>query len=167
MDNKEIAVTAYILASESKSLTDIANQLAVANNIQNFDTAYDNGLSRMSLENGLSQSKLMAEVDDDVADARTNVQNARHKYNNSVKKANDSIDDANKKKEEMEEIKRRIIKKSGEDQSKWDEEDIEAYNKAVEEYNNANKLANEAHQEAMNDRELLNQAENNLQFVHI
>ncbi|MBQ4031155.1 MAG: hypothetical protein II625_05320 [Bacilli bacterium] len=162
MNNKEIAVTAYILASESKSLTDIANQLAVANNIQNFDTMYDNGLNRMSLENGLSQSKLMAEVDDSVQDARTNVQNARNKYNESVKKANDSIEDAEKKKEEMEAVKKRIIEKSGEDPSKWDDDDVEAYNKAIEEYNKANKLANEAHNEAMNNKELLDQAETNL-----
>ena len=163
MNNKEIAVTAYILASESKSLTDIANQLAVANNIQNFDTMYDNGLNRMSLENGLSQSKLMAEVDDSVQDARTNVQHARNKYNESVKKANDSIEDAEKKKKEMEEVKKRIIEKSGEDPSKWDDDDVEAYNKAIEEYNKANKLANEAHTEAMNNKELLDQAETKLQ----
>ena len=162
MDNKEIAVTAYILASESKGLTDIANQLAMANNIANFDTMYDNGLNRMSLENGLSQSKLMAEVDEEVADARTNLKNARSKYNSSVKKANDSIEEANKKKEEMEEIKKRIVNKSGEDSSKWDDEDVEAYNKAVEEYNEANKAANEAHKEAMSDKELLDEAEQKL-----
>ncbi len=162
MDNKEIAVTAYILATESKSLTAIANQLATANGIPNFDTMYDNGLSRMSLENGLSQSKLMAEVSDEVQDARTNLQNARNRYNSSVKKANDSIDDANKKKEEMEEIKKRIIKKSGEDPSKWDDDDVEAYNKAIEKYNEANRAANEAHQEAIQNKELMDQAETNL-----
>ena len=163
MDNKEIAVTAYILASESQSLTNIANQLAAANNISNFDTMFDNGLSRMSLENGLSQSKLMAQVSEEVQDARTNLQNARNKYNSSVKKANDSIEEANKKKEKMEEIKRRITKKSGDDPSKWDDEDVAAYNKAIEEYNEANRTANEAHQEAMSNKELLDQAETNLQ----
>jgi len=162
MENKEIAVTAYILASESKSLTDIANSLAAANNIQNFDTMYDNGLSRMSLENGLAQSKLMAEIDNDVMEARTNVQTARNNYNDSVKKANDSIEDAEKKKEEMEEIKRRIIKKSGEDTSKWEDEDIEAYNKAIEKYNEANRAANSAHKEALQNKELLDQAETKL-----
>ena len=162
MDNKEIAVTAYILATESKSLTNIANQLATANGIANFDTIYDNGLSRMSLENGLSQSKLMAEVSDEVQDARTNLQNARNRYNNSVKKANDSIEDANKKKEEMEEIKKRIIKKSGDNPSKWDDDDIEAYNKAIEKYNEANRAANEAHQEAIQNKDLMDQAETDL-----
>ena len=162
MENKEIAVTAYILATESKSLTDIANNLAMANNIANFDTMYDNGLSRMSLENGLSQSKLMAEVNEEVADARTNLKNARENYNNSVKKANDSIEDANKKKEEMEELKKKIVKKSGEDTSKWEDEDVEAYNKAVEKYNEANKAANEAHKEAMSNKELMDDAEQKL-----
>ncbi len=166
MDNKEIAVTAYILATESQSLTGIANQLATANGIVGFDTMYDNGLSRMSLENGLSQSKLMAEVNEEVQDARTNLQNARNKYNGSVKKANESIDEANDKKEKMEEIKKRIIKKSGEDPSKWDDEDIEAYNKAIEEYNEANKVANEAHREALENKELMDQAETDYNETH-
>ena len=165
MENKEVAVTAYILATESKSLTDIANKLAAAQGIQNFDTMYDNGLNRMQLENGLSASKLMAEVDDDVVEARTNVQNARTKYNSSVKKANDSIDEANKKKEEMEELRKKIVKKSGEDTSKWDDDDIEAYNKAIEEYNEANKAANAAHKEALANKELLDDAESTLAKV--
>ncbi len=165
MENKEVAVTAYILASESKSLTDIANKLAIANDIQNFDTIYDNGLSRLSLEDGMSASRLLADVDDDVVEARNTVRTARTKYNNSVKKANESIDEANKKKEEMEELRKKIVNKSGEDTSKWDEDDVEAYNKAIEAYNNANKAANDAHRAALEDRTSLEQAQTKLAKV--
>ena len=162
MKNKELAVTAFILATESKSLTDIANKLASSQGIENYEPAYENRYSIASLENGVSQSQLLSEVSDDVNNARMEIQSIRARYNDIVKRTNDSIAIANQKKDEMDEVRNRIITTSGEDSSKWSDADIEAYNNAVGQYNDANRAANAIHKEAMDVKAELDQAESKL-----
>jgi len=162
MKNKELAVTAFILATESKSLTDIANKLAKNQGIENYESSYDNRYDVASLENGASQSQLLAEVSDDVNNVRLEMQGIRSKYNDAVKRTNDSIVFANQKKAEMDEVKQRIVSVSGEDPNNWNSNDIELYNNAVSQYNEANRAANAAHNEAMSIKMELDQTGNKL-----
>jgi len=163
MENKELAVTAFILATESKSLTDIANKLASSQGIEDYEPSYTYQYNVASLENGVSQSQLLSEVSEDVNNSRFEVQSIRNKYNESVKKTNESIEEANRRKTEMDETRNKIIARSGEDPSGWSNADIEEYNRVVESYNIANRAANAAYNESSLIKVNLERAEVKLQ----
>ncbi len=143
-NNRDVGLSAFLLGSQNKELTDIANNFAKEYGLENFDTVYDDAPDFRDLYDGDAQASLSSPYENDaIVEAKEEVTVAKETYTESVATANSSIEKANKAKEELESVRSSIESKSGKDTSKWSEEEIERYNKATKDYNTAVTKANE------------------------
>ena len=145
-ENKELSLAAFLAAKQSADMADISKSIAQGANMDmtKFDTRYDDAPSYKDLVSGETSASLSNPNNDpNVANARQNMNNAKTQYDRAVDTANKSIEAANDNKTKLDNVRKSIIKKSGNDSSKWSEEDIKKYNDAVKDYNDSVRQAND------------------------
>ncbi len=145
-EDKELSLAAFLAAKQSADMADISKSIAQGANVDmsHFDTRYDDVPSYKDLVSGETSASLSNPNNDpNVANARQNMNNAKAQYDKAVDNANKSIENANDNKDKLDSIRKSIVKKSGNDSSKWSEAEIEKYNDAVKDYNDSVREANE------------------------
>lgn len=143
--NRDIGLQAYMLGSQNREMTDIANSFAKEMGLtENFDTVYDNTPDINDYYDGDLNVALTNPNDNpEVVAAKETYDVAKDAYVESVTTANTSIEAAQTAKTELETIKAEIEAASGKDTTKWSEEQIKKYNEATQKYNTAVTKANE------------------------
>ncbi len=145
-ENKELGLAAFLAAKQSADLADMSRNIAQGANMDMtmFDTRFDDGASYKDLLSGDTNAFLTnPNQDSGVADAKQTMNGAKAQYDRAVDNANKSIEEANTNKDKLDNVRKQIVKKSGNDSSKWSDEDVEEYNKAVNDYNESVKKAND------------------------
>lgn len=138
MVDKDMASTAYLLGKQNQETAQIANNLAQENNIDNFDTVYDDKPNVGDLTDGSAEIELTNLFENEqVKEAKVAFDEAQTDYVESVNKANESIEAANNYEEVLHQTLAEIHSKSGTDTCDWTPEQIERINKATTDYNNA------------------------------
>ena len=107
-----------------------------------FNTVYNEKANIDDLYNGKTDEFLLiTSSDPKVKSSYEFVLDIKDSYDNAVKAANEAVEAQAKAKADLDSLKATFVKNSGDDMSKWANEQIKAYNEKVTEYN---KLVEEA-----------------------
>lgn len=149
LTDEDIASNAYLLGKQNQETAKLAIEIAEKNNIDNFDTVYDDKPDYNDLTDGTSIAELTNIYENaDIKAAKISYDEAQNNYVAAVNTANDSIEAANAAEDNMRKVLSEVQKESGADICDWTPEQIEKVNKATSEYNKAVEQANTDYESA-------------------
>ena len=141
-EDRSATIQAIVEGGTKQELAEIANRLAGADNVADFNTVYNEKANIDDLYNGKTDEFLLiTSSDPKVKSSYEFVLDIKDSYDNAVKAANEAVEAQAKAKVDLDSLKATFVKNSGDDMSKWTNEQIKAYNEKVTEYN---KLVEEA-----------------------
>lgn len=118
--DRNLVTSALIEGDQRQQLATMANNLAKADGVKDFDTAYDEGQCCHGFYDGSSEALLSnASADPTVATAKTALTDATTKYTESVKTAQESITKVNEAQKTVETTKAEIVKSVASDTKNW------------------------------------------------
>lgn len=120
IQDRNLVTSALIEGDQRQQLATMANNLAKADGVKDFDTAYDEGQSCHGFYDGSSEALLSnVSADPTVATAKTALTDATTKYTESVKTAQESITKVNEAQKTVETTKAEIVKSVASDTKNW------------------------------------------------
>ena len=120
IQDRNLVTSALIEGDQRQQLATMANNLAKADGVKDFDTAYDEGQCCHGFYDGSSEALLSnASADPTVATAKTALTDATTKYTESVKTAQESITKVNEAQKTVETTKAEIVKSVASDTKNW------------------------------------------------
>lgn len=120
IQDRNLVTSALIEGDQRQQLATMANNLAKADGVKDFDTAYDEGQCCHGFYDGSSEALLSnASADPTVATAKTALTDATTKYTESVKTAQESITKVNEAQKTVETTKAEIVKNVASDTKNW------------------------------------------------
>ena len=141
-EDRSATIQAIVEGGTKQELAEIANRLAGADNVTDFNTVYNEKANIDDLYNGKTDEFLLiTSSDPKVKSSYEFVLDIKDSYDYAVKAANEAVEAQAKAKADLDSLKATFVKNSGDDMSKWANEQIKAYNEKVTEYN---KLVEEA-----------------------
>lgn len=142
-NNRDVGLSAYMLGSQNSETAKIAAEIANANDIDNFDTTFDDTPNIEDLTNGNSVAQMSDPMESPkVVEAKEAYVEAKDAYIESVDTANESIKVANEAKDNLSEVVKEVQAEAGTDTSKWSKAQVDKVNKAMKTYNVAVTQAN-------------------------
>lgn len=160
-----VAKNAFKVGVQDQEMAKIANELAEKAGIEDFDTSYDDSQSYDSLHDGTvnveltdhdrfidtlrpesgsnaETPKVVTEYDE-YQQAETDFVEAKESYEEIYTETNKSIEAAEDAKADLDKYLTELKEKSGEDPTKWSEDEIKELNKLTTTYNTKVEEANE------------------------
>lgn len=134
LKDRDLTISAMVAGDERLELAKIAQELATADGLENFDTLYDNEQTLSSLTDG-TVDNLLATVtlDENVAKAYTTYNEAVTAYTDATAKVNTALTAVTTAEAELNQVMEEIGATIKSEPSQWDKTTLDEYNTKVNE----------------------------------